>query len=212
MEGTLDGLGRGQAGGVADGAWGPVLGITPSSRAACPLPAPGRVSWPRRQGHPSLGEEAGLPGPGSAGSALPGGGSQSLCPWLQPAFGPASVDQMCARRSGGVTAVRGLRPCQAVTCQDRAESPWGKLSQMPSPAVFHPAAPAAPRGFGARPRAPRSRWRPSTGLPAGTTGAHDDGDGAGPAWRGTKLKACGDRQTLLALQECSGAWYAQLVH
>lgn len=94
-------------------------------------------------------------GPGSAGSALLGGGSESLCPRLQPAFGPASVGQMCTRRRG-VTAVRGLClcPCPAVTCWDGAECPWGKLPQVPSPAVFPLAAPAAPGGLESRPRHP----------------------------------------------------------
>jgi len=67
---------------------------------------------------PSLRKEAGLPAAGSTGSALLGGGSQSLCPWLQPAFGPASVDQMCTRRRGAVTAMHGLHPCWAATCWD----------------------------------------------------------------------------------------------
>lgn len=206
MEGTLDGLGHGQAGRVAASTWGAALGIQS-----------GRISWPRRQGCPSPGEEADLPRPGRAGSASLGGGSRSLCPWLQPAFGPASVDQMCAqrRREWEAMAVHGLHPCRAATCPDRGESALripgeNRPEHLQQPSTGHPSSSGG--GFAAQPRGTQVTQVAEPAVPAGMTGAHSDGNGAGPAWRGTKLKACGDRLTLPAPQECSGAWHAQLVH
>lgn len=101
MEDTLEELGCGQAGGVAASAWGAVLSIVPGRWTLSILPAPGRVSRAVQAGSSQPGEGVDLPGPGSTSSASLAGGSQSLCRWLQPVFGPASVDQMCARRRGG---------------------------------------------------------------------------------------------------------------
>lgn len=149
------------------------VGIMPGRWARNLLPVPWRFS----RALPAW-QEADPAGAGSAGSALPGGGSESLCPQLQPAFGPASAGQMCTRRRG-VTAVRGLCPCPAATCWRGAESPWGKLPQMPSPAAFPPL--LLQLGV---------VWSPGTlvtavlspGLGVGTTAAHGDSDGAGPVW------------------------------
>lgn len=70
----------------------------------------------------------------------------------------------------------------------------GKIAPNSTPSSPHLAAPQLP---GVHSPSPRShRWL-SPGVLVGTTGAHHDCDGAGPAWGGTKLKTCRDRRTLL---------------
>ena len=173
--------------------------------------------------------------PGRAGRVIPAWGKRQIC--LDPAapalpcweevaraFVPGSSQRLgqhlltrCAPGGGKGGDSGAWAPSLPDSdlpgwSRKRSEDPWGKMPRTPSPAAFHLATPAAPGGFGTRPWAPRSHWRLSLGVPAGTTGAHGDGNGAGPAGRGTKLKACRDRRSLVVPWECSGAWHAQLMH
>lgn len=134
MERMLYGLSE-----VTAGAWGSVLG-TANGLPASMQPSGGSPvhagrdtpRWGKMQTYLDL--------------EPPEGGSESLCPWLQPAFGPASADQMCSRRRG-MTVVPVLHPIDPAGW--RRKSLGEKLPQMPS---AHPDTPAAPGGLESRPR------------------------------------------------------------
>lgn len=147
VEGMSHGFGRGRAGEVAAGARGTALSIAPRRGAACPLPAPGRVvpAWEKRQSCLDLAAPA-LPRWEEVAGAFVPGSSQCLGQHLLTRCAPAGG-------GGGGVAVRGLHPCWAATCQDRAESaprvpgenrPQGHLQQLPpghpsgSPGVWRP--------------------------------------------------------------------------
>lgn len=86
----------------------------------------------------------------------------------------------------------------------------GKAAPSAFSSSFSPGCPCSSGWFGVQAQAPRSHQCLNPGLCVGTTAAHGDGDGAGPAWRGTQLKACRDRQTLVVPQQGSDVWHARL--